>query len=43
MKKMMYVGQRLMYPIIQKIIAYHVKYFLNDITFLGFYIKNSSF
>ncbi len=40
-EKIAYVGQRLMYPIIKKKIPHHASIFLNAITFLGFYIKNS--
>ncbi len=41
--KIAYIGQRLMYPIIKKLIPYHASLKKNDITFLGFYIKNGSF
>ncbi len=42
-EKIAYVGQRLMYPIIKKMMPYHANLSLNAITFLDFYIKNSSF
>ncbi len=42
-EKIAYVDQRLMYPIIKKLIPYHTRVFLNAIKVLGFHIKNSSF
>ncbi len=43
LKKIAYVGQKLMYPIIKKQKKLHLTRFLNAIKFLGFYIKNSNF
>ncbi len=42
-EKIAYVGQRLMYPIINKIIPYHASLNKNAIMCLGFYIENRSF
>ncbi len=43
LKKIACIGQRLMYPIMEKrIIPYHATFFLNAIKFLGIYIKNSN-